>query len=285
MDSTKRKLSTSFITNVASSMGQDMNNFVLVKHYGKFSIDMEDARNAMMLYDNVDVYYSHFSNNEMVASFEPFLTIIKNCYIKYYSDKSIDEYLSLFDVYSLHRSFFKSYIESGSCERYEPYVLDDIGYEKKKMFESMTHIIIELSKQYPMLIIIDNIHMVTQSTITFLNQLIDNPDNKNIGIFAAYNDLKHTPSVTSDTWAQYIKIATTKHFVYEGGFYESKEDTEELSKFVFNGKRAYEYLLKLRLMYCAVDLEQADFYLQKIHEKLSNEKMNLDYSRFCRESG
>ena len=105
MDSTKRKLSTSLITNVVSSMGQDMNNFVLVKHYGKFSIDMEDARNAMMLYDNVDVYYSHFSNNEMVASFEPFLTIIKNCYIKYYSDKSIDEYLSLFDVYSLHRSF------------------------------------------------------------------------------------------------------------------------------------------------------------------------------------
>ncbi|MBQ4057688.1 MAG: GGDEF domain-containing protein [Lachnospiraceae bacterium] len=278
MDNKKRKLSTSFIKNIISSLGVNTNNFALVKHYGKFSIDMEDARNAMMSYDNVDIYYSHFANNEMVGSFEPFLTIVKNCYLKYYSDKSIDEYLSLFNIYSLHKPFFKSYIEAVACERYEPYILNDIDYEKKKMFESMTYIIIELSKKHPMLIIIDNIHMVTKSTIAFLKQLIDNPDNKNIGLFAAYNDLKNVRSIDNDEWNQYIKIATTKHFIYEGGVYESKEDTEEPSKFVFDSKRAYEYLLKLKLMYCVVDFEQADFYLQKIYEKLSNEKMNIDFT-------
>ena len=278
MHNMKREMSTKFIKNIVSSIGVNTNNFVLVKHYGKFSIDMEDARNAMMLYKNVDVYYTHFANNEMVGSFEPFLSIIKNCYLKYYSDKSIDDYLSLFDIYSLHKSFFKSYIESGSCERYEPYVIDDIGYEKRKMFESINHIIIELSKKYPMLIIIDNVHMVTKSTLTFLSKLVDNQDNKNIGIFAAYNDLKHIRSISSEAWNQYIKIATSKHFVYEGGFYESKDEAEELSEFVFDSKRAYEYLLKLKMMYCAVDLEQADYYLQKIHEKLSNEKMNIDFA-------
>ena len=278
MNKKKREMSTTFIKNIVSSIGVNINNFVLIKHYGKFSIDMEDARNAMMMYDNIEVYYSHFANNEMIGSFEPFLTIIKNCYLKHYADKTIDEYLSLFEIYSLHRSFFKSYIECGICERYEPYILDDIKYEKKKIFESMLYIIIELSKKFPMLIMIDNIHMVPKSTIKLLRTLIDNPDNKNIGIYAAYNDLKHVRTINSNEWNKYIDAATTKHFIYEGGFYENKEDIEERSEFVFDSKRAYEYLLKLKQMYCAVDLEQAEYYLQKIHEKLSNEKMNIDFS-------
>ena len=66
MNNKKREMSIKFIDNIVSSIGVNTNNFVLVKHYGKFSIDMEDARNAMMMYDKVDVYYTHFSNNEMV---------------------------------------------------------------------------------------------------------------------------------------------------------------------------------------------------------------------------
>ena len=105
MESKKREISTTFIRNIVSSIGVNTNNFVLVKHYGKYSIDMEDARCAMMAYDNLEIHYTHFANNEMVGSFEPFLTIIKRCYIKYYSDRSIDEYLSRFDIYQNQTSF------------------------------------------------------------------------------------------------------------------------------------------------------------------------------------
>ena len=89
MDSKKREISTTFVENIVSAMGNKINNFVFVKHYGKYSIDSEDVRNAMMAYDNIDIYYTHFANNEMVGSFEPFLTIIKKCYIKYYSDNTM----------------------------------------------------------------------------------------------------------------------------------------------------------------------------------------------------
>ena len=46
MDSKKREISTTFISNIVSSIGSSINNFVLVKHYGKYSIDLEDARNV-----------------------------------------------------------------------------------------------------------------------------------------------------------------------------------------------------------------------------------------------
>ena len=277
MDIKKREISTTFIKNIVSSIGNNINNFALVKHYGKYSIDVEDARNAMAAYDNLEIYYAHFANNEMVGSFEPFLSIIKNCYIKYYSDITIDEYLDQFDIYQLQKSFFKSYIDSGACERYEPYILDEIEFEKIKIVESVLHTIIDLSKKHPMLIMIDNIHMIPKSTITLLKSLIDHPDNKNIGLFAAYNDLKHVRSVNSNVWNEYITMMAAKRCIFEGGSYESREEAEDRSEFVFDSKRAYEYLLKLRTMYCAVELEQADYYLQKIHEKLSNERMNIDF--------
>lgn len=277
MDSKKREISTTFIESIVSSIGNKMNNFVFVKHYGKYSIDPENVRDAMMAYEDIEIYYTHFANNEMVGSFEPFLTIIKNCYIKFYSDISIDEYLEKFDIYQLQKSFFKSYIDSGSCERYEPYILDEIEYEKEKIVESVANIIITLSEKHPMLVMIDNVHMIPRTTIALLKHLIDNPNNKNIGLFAAYNDLKHVTSVKRNVWNEFIKIIVSKRCIFEVGACENREELEDSSEFVFDSKRAYEYLLKLRIMYCAVDLEQADYYLQKIHEKLSNERMNIDF--------
>ena len=41
------------MNNIASSIGRNKNNFVFVKHYGRYSIDSEDARNAMTVYDNI----------------------------------------------------------------------------------------------------------------------------------------------------------------------------------------------------------------------------------------
>lgn len=277
MESKKREISTTFIKNIVSSIGVNSNNFVLVKHYGKYSIDIEDARSAMMAYDNLEIHYTHFANNEMVGSFEPFLTIIKRCYIKYYSDISIDEYLSRFDIYQNQKSFFESYIDSGACQRCEPYILDEIEFERRKIVESVVNIITKLSKMHPMLIMVDNIHMVPKTTITLLKSIVDHPGNVNIGIFAAYNDLKQVPTVNRNDWNEYINIMAYKRCVFEGGAYESRTDGEDSSEFVFDSKRAYEYLSKLRTMYCAVGLEQADYYLQKIHEKLSNERMNIDF--------
>ncbi|MEE1256313.1 MAG: hypothetical protein UHN47_07350 [Lachnospiraceae bacterium] len=68
MDNRKREISATFIKNIVSSIGNKTNNFVFVKHYGKYSIDPEDARNAMMAYDNIEIYYMHFANNNLSES-------------------------------------------------------------------------------------------------------------------------------------------------------------------------------------------------------------------------
>ncbi len=276
MKSKKRVVTVGYMNHIASNIGRSMNNYVIIKHYGKYSLDPEDAKNAMATYDKLLVSYFRFANDEMVASYEPFLTIIKNCYIKHYSDITVDEYLELFEIYELHKPFFKSYIDSGDCERYEAFILDEIEFEKKKILEAMINIIITLSKKHPMLIMIDNIHMLPKSSINMLVELIDNPDNMNIGILATYNDLKRVAVINKTEWINFVNVMNHKGFIYEGGAYDSHEEAEITSSYVFESKRAYEYLEKLKIMYCSVDLEQASYYLQKIHKKLTSEKINID---------
>ena len=276
MKSRKRVISATYMNNIASSIGRKTCNYVFVKHYGRYSIDAEDAKNAMTVYDELEVSYVRFANNEMIESYEPFMSIIRGCYEKYYSDLTVDEYLKKFDIYELHKSFFEGYIDRGECVRHEPFVLDEIRFEKTKMLESVANVIIELSKNHPMLIMIDNVHTVPGATIRLLNLLFEDSENTNIGVFAAYNDLKHIASVNKNEWYTFINMLSAKGCVFEGGAFESEETLDDGNEFVFDSKKAYEYLHKLKSMFCTVELEQAEYYLQKIHKKLSNEKMNIE---------
>lgn len=276
MNNKKRVISATYMNNIVSSMGEKNNNYVFVKHYGSYSIDAEDAKNAMTLYENLEVNYVHLANNDMAESYAPFLSIIRSCYEKHYSDLTIEEYLDQFEIYELHKPFFVTYIDSGECERYEAFILDEIKFEKSKMLDSITNIIMTLSKKHPMLIMIDNAHVLPLASIRLLKLLFDNPDNKNIGVFATYNDLKQVVDISKSEWNSFINAIGAKGCIFEGGTYETGEGEDESSEFVFDSKRVYEYLHKIESMYCSVEFEQAEYYLQKIYKKLSNEKINID---------
>ena len=272
----KKVVSNTYIDNIVASMGKKNSNYAFVKHYGRYGINAEEAQNVMTEYGDLEVSYVHFANNEMVESYEPFLSIIKDCYKKYYNELSVEEYLAKFEIYELHKSFFESYLDRDKCERYEPFILDEIKLEKKMMLEAIVNIILTLSKSHPMLIMIDNVHMISGASLRVLKLLFEHPDNKNVGVYAAYNDLKHVTSLTKKDWISFINAINVKGCVFEGGAYGSATNVEENSGFVFDSQKAYQYLYKIKLMYCTVELETAEYYLQNIYKKISNEKINID---------
>lgn len=275
MESKNKKMCLAFVKRVVSNLGKENNNFVIIKHYGTFSVTPEDAKNAMISYPDINVFYHQFDNNEMVETYEPFLNIIKNLYLKYYYNETLDEFLGEFDIYQLQKSFFKSYIENGSCVRTENFILDEIEFEKKKMNESVANIIMKLSEKHPMLILVNNLHRAPLSTISLLNHLVGIHKNKNIGIIATYNDLKTVIPCISDMWNKFTMKMNEIGCIFEGGAYQVAEN-EDSETFTFESKKMYEYLLKLRAMYYALDLEQADYYLSKIYSKLESEKVYID---------
>lgn len=66
----------------------------------------------MISYPDINVFYHHFDNNEMVETYEPFLTIIKNLYLKYYYNETLDEFLGEFDIYQLQKSFLNHILKA-----------------------------------------------------------------------------------------------------------------------------------------------------------------------------
>lgn len=257
-----------------ANVGEKDNNFAVVKHYNTYSITSEDAKTIMMAYPEFNTYFHTFSNREMVETYEPFLNIIKNVYTRYYHDVTLDEYLSEYDIYPLQKSFLKSYIESGMCMRDEDFILDEIGFEHKKMVESVANIIIKLSQRHKILIIIDNLHMAPQSTIELLLKLFEY-DNKNIALFAAFNDLKSVLPHVDKVWNEYMDRLNGAGCIYDGDSGQMLVSDDD-GVFNFSSRKVYEYLLKLRAMYYALDFEQAGYYLRIIYNKLEIEHINID---------
>lgn len=274
----KNKLSETLTKRIVKSIGKQKNNIAIVKHYGTFDVTSEDAKIIMMNNPEINTYYHQFSNDEMVQSFEPFLNIIGNMYSKYYFTLTIDEFLDEFEIYQLQKSFFKSYLESGLCERNEPFILDEIDFEKNKMIESVANIIIKLSKTHPIFVIIDNLHMAAHTTIKFLEYLYGRDDNDYIGIYAAYNELKPILPCNINRWTDYTQKLNEDGIIYEGGAYQVSEDAES-NTFVFDSKHIFDYITKFRAMYYALDFEQADYYLENIYDKIELEHMNVDYEQ------
>lgn len=277
----KKGLLNTYVDNIVTAMGEKNSNYAFIKHYGKYSINDEDVASIKAAYEDIEVCYIHFANSEMVGSYEPFMSIIKDCYKKYYSDLTIEEYLDKFDIYELHKAFFMAYIDRCEIDRNEPLLLGEIAFEKKMMWTSFVNIIIALSKEHPLLIMMDNAHVLPVSSIRVLRYVFEHPENQNIGVIASYNDLKYVAGISRDQWNSFINMITVKGCVFEGVAYKKGETAEEYSGFIFERKQIYEYIHKMKCMYYTVELERAEYYLQKITRKISDEKIDIDVdSRF-----
>ena len=275
MQERKSGFSSLFSDKLISNIGKKKDNFIVVKHYSTFNIVTDDAKRIMINFPELNISYHNFAADEMSETFEPFLNLIKNFYSKYFYGVSIDEFLCEFDIYPLQKSLFKSYIENGSCSRTENFIIDEIQFEKNKMIESVTNIIISLSKVHPILVLINNLQLAPKSTILFLMSLFDREDNENIGICAAYNDLKNVVPHMQNLWEQYIDKLSTSNCIFEGGAYQMTVN-DDSEGFTFDRKKVFEYLMKLRSMFYALDFEQAQYYLHIIYNKIETEKVNID---------
>ncbi len=274
----RNELSDVLTMKIVEHLGKQKNNLAVIKHYGTFSLTAENAKDIMMNYPEVNTYYHHFANEDMVQSFEPFLNIINNIYSRYYYKISIEEFLDKFNIYKLQKSFFKSYLEDGVCLRNEPFILDEVEYEQKKMMQSVANILIELSKKHPIFIMINNLQTAAKSTIAFLKYLYTRDDNDSIGIFAAYNDLKPIIPCNVQVWEEYITLLNSGGLIYEGGAYQVSKG-EENQVFRFDNDKVFDYITKLKMMFYALDFEQAEYYLENIYSKIEYERMHIDYKR------
>lgn len=272
-----------FVKKLIDSTYEKDNNVVVVKHYNTFEITKNDIDRLAAEYgnDNYTVFYRKFHGEEMPDAYDPFLYMIQQMYRKYYSEKSIEEFLDFFDVYSLQKSVFKTYIESSLCIRNEDLILSEVKQEREILLQTVVRILLKISSEHPILLCINDLDRASKATIEVLNCLLNSPENGRILVVAAYNDLRSVLPHVASVWEQYIKRLESKNSIVDTSLYNMPLVQESSGIFRFHAENIDEYIIKLKNMFQMFEFEQATYYLDIIYKKLESERLNIgDMERF-----
>lgn len=186
---------------------------------------------------------------------DPFLYMIQQMYRKYYSEKSIEEFLDFFDVYSLQKSVFKTYIESSLCIRNEDLILSEVKQEREILLQTVVRILLKISSEHPILLCINDLDRASKATIEVLNCLLDSPGNGRILVVAAYNDLHSVLPHVAGVWEQYIKRLESKNSIVDTSLYNMPLVQESSGIFRFQAENIDEYIIKLKNMFQMFEFE------------------------------
>lgn len=248
-------------------------NVIFIKHYNTLNISEEDIQNSIGNSDTLCLLYYEYTPGEMQQPYAPFLDWIKYLYEKNYKEKiTVNSFLELCKVYPLHREILRSYIEEKKCNRLEDIIVVEVEYERVCFLQSLYNIITYISRETPIFMILNKIHLAGNSTISFLRKLLKNGVPENIAIMTTYNEIFPINSYMQNRWKKLINYVEEKNIVFDWGFSDSQKTNDIQEVFHVTIENMDDYIQKIENMMHTLALEEAAYYLQIIYLRIEREK-------------
>ncbi len=267
-----------FLENIKESLalkvGQKANNYIFFRHYNSMGNDNRYIELIKSMKISAELIYHRYDASDMLGSYEPFLEIIRTTYYENF-DISIEEFLDRCEIYTLHRSIMKSFLEMGECKRAEELLLDEVEYEKKMMVSSVTKMLIYVSKMQPIYIVLDDLQEAGESTFELISEIMDSSENENIGILVIYNELYRVYAYGKDKFDLLCQKAENLGVILEDDSLSQYVNPDLIKDFSFNIDKIDEYIIKLNNMMNFMDFEQAKYYFELIYKLISIENLML----------
>ena len=173
---------------------------------------------------NQDINLVKYKLNDklFLTPYSPFLKIIKDGFKQRGLDLSknnIKIVLNKANVYYFHRPLLQSYLLEEDIERQENiliYTKEDLVYEKQEFFKSLLELIRYFSPPNKKSVyLIENIHYLKSSTVSFLDYLINNKHQGNIVFIYLFNqEYKAFKKSRREKWDVCLeKIINYNHFL------------------------------------------------------------------------
>ena len=148
---------------------------------------VEDGANDICL-----LFYE-FPMHTMQEAYAPFLGWIRELYHKYFADETPEEFVKNAKVYPLQQYSFAQYIRTGKSGRLEDFFINELGYERKRMLDSIVNLYQYIGSRKKIFIVMESLHLINLSGIKALYQLMLSKKHGNVKIFATYNESYHIP--------------------------------------------------------------------------------------------
>lgn len=251
-------------------------SFLLLRHYNtvaftqewKAQIEQENPDTIVCLHD--------FSLSEIVSAFEPFLDFAKSAFGKLPGD-TIDKLLDACDVYSLHRSVLKSFLQSGMCVREENLLIDEVAFEQEKIATAVVNLISHLAGEQQVIFLLNDIQYANGSAMHFIHNLLEDKSCHNIIVFAAYNEAKVPLSHTKQLWDKFYRYVVGKGLVIETNTGMLNEQKNSCNDFAFFVERLDNYIIQINNLIFCLDFTQANYYLEIIYKMITVEEISITW--------
>lgn len=262
------------VGNILNNYNVKDDNFVFIKHFSNVGIARVDIEDMLIKHKDVYLLYHQYDHNQVNDAYEPFLEWISDVYYNLYCNKmTVEEFIEHCNVYSLHKSIFVSYIKTGKCVRSDDVLICEISFEQMKFYNSLLNIFKYITRNNKLLFVLNNMHLAEFSSIAFIYKVLNLEEFKNLAIVATYNEGYVPSDYMIEEWERFVECINAKNYAYDWAGQDDKKEYVQDENLIFKTENIGEYLLKLNNMVHTLAVEQAEYYGEKIYQKLEFENM------------
>lgn len=272
---------TTYIRNLFYSYIQDADNIserlMIIKHFNTLNLNLEDIEKLVGNEYREGLLYHRFSKNDIKEPYEPFMNGIKYYYQKIFSvEMTVQEFINQCNVYSLHKEIFISYLLNGRADRTELIVTSEVNYEKEKFILSIINCFNFIAEKKRILVVLNRFQFAGLSTLNLLKKLLNNPDGCMAKFLVIYNELQPPLAYIEETFDEIISIADDKNVLFEWESDDEVRTNDYHSTFIPNRRFFNDYLRKLNNLCNMLAIDDAEYYINVIHNRIVEEKLTID---------
>lgn len=254
--------------------------FLLLRHYNTFVLTEEGREQTMRNYPEAIVCLHDFRLSDMVSVFEPFLDFARNI-CGQLPDDEIDRLLDKCDIYSLHRSVFKSFLQSGVCVREENLLIDEVAFEQDKIASAVVEIVSHLAGDRQVIFLLNDMQYANGSSMHVVHNLIEEEKCHNIVVIATYNEAKVPLPHMEPIWDKFYRYICDRKLVIETSSGMLNSPKGSYNDFAFSEEQLDSYIVKINNLLFCLDFVQADYYLEIIYKMITVEEIDIAWEYQC----
>lgn len=254
--------------------------FLLLRHYNTFVFTEEGKRQTQRDYPDAVVCLHDFKLSEMVSVFEPFLDFARDAFGPL-TDDAIEKLLDTCQVYSLHRSVFQSFLQSGVCLREENLLIDEVAFEQDKIATAVVEILSHLAADRQVIFLLNDMQYANGSTMHVIHNLIEDDSCHNITVIAAYNEAKVPLAHMEPLWNKFYSYVCDRKLVIETSSGMLCSTKGSFNDFVFLEDQLDSYIVRINNLLFCLDFLQANYYLEIIYKMITVEEIDIAWEYKC----
>lgn len=266
---------------VHSGLDAGNGSFLLLRHYNTFAFTEERKKQTEQDYPDAMVCLHDFRLSDMISVFAPFLDFARETFGPFPEDVT-DRLLNECNVYSLHRSIFKSFLQDGMCVREENLLIDEVAFEQDKIASAVVEIVSHLAGDRQVIFLLNDMQYANGSSMHFIHNLVEDGSCHNIVVIATYNEAKMPLSHMEPVWNKFYRYVCDKNLVIETSSGMLRSPRGGFNDFVFSVEQLDRYIVKINNLLFCLDFLQANYYLEVIYKMITVEEIDIAWDYKCR---